>query len=139
MAKKTKLTTAKAVAKVGTTPAAKATVPKSAASRKKRADKTQSQQAMTPADKSKTGNSTKLSKADKPKKVKLVRDCYTMPENDYAKFVELKKKCLKTGVHVKKSELLRAGLITLDKLSVADLLRTVARLEKVKTGRPGKH
>ncbi len=89
--------------------------------------------------KSKSDTVTKPKKDGKPKKVKMVRDSYTMPENDYAKLAELKKTCLKAGVHVKKSELLRAGLTTLAKLPTATLLKTVERLEKIKTGRPGKH
>lgn len=72
-------------------------------------------------------------------KVKMVRDSYTMPENDYARLADLKKKCLKAGVHVKKSELLRAGLIVLAKLPIATLQKTVEQLEKIKTGRPGRH
>jgi methylmalonyl-CoA mutase N-terminal domain/subunit len=88
--------------------------------------------------KSKSDNATKLKKDSKPKKVKMVRDSYTMPENDYAKHAELKKTCLKAGVHVKKSELLRAGLSTLSKLPTATLLKTVEGLVKIKTGRPGK-
>ena len=69
----------------------------------------------------------------------MVRDSYTMPENDYAKLAELKKKCLKAGVPVKKSELLRAGLTVLAKLPTTALLKTVKQVEKIKTGRPGKH
>jgi hypothetical protein len=88
---------------------------------------------------SKSGTAKKPKKQSKPKKIKMVRDSYTMPENDYAKLSELKKTCLKAGVHVKKSELLRAGLTTLAKLSTATLLKTVEGLVKFKTGRPGKH
>lgn len=80
----------------------------------------------------------KLSKKDKPKKVKMVRDSFTMPEGEYAQIAALKKKCLKAGVPVKKSELLRAGLGHLAKLSDAALLKAVARVEKLKTGRPAK-
>jgi len=75
-------------------------------------------------------------KKDKPKKIKMVRDSFTMPENDYAILDELKKKCLKSGVHAKKSELLRAGLICLAKLGNADLMKEVAQVEVIKTGRP---
>jgi hypothetical protein len=87
----------------------------------------------------KSASTAKQKKNGKPKKIKMVRDSYTMPENDYAKLTELKKTCLKAGVHVKKSELLRAGLTTLTKLPTATLLKTVEGLVKIKTGRPGKH
>ncbi len=79
-------------------------------------------------------------KSKKPKKtggkIKVVRDSFTMPQGDYAKIGELKQLCLKTGLHVKKSELLRAGLHALGKLSVAQLKQALSGLEKIKTGRP---
>lgn len=77
-------------------------------------------------------------KEEKPKKIKMVRDSFTMPDNEYAEIGELKKKCLLAGVHVKKSELLRAGLLNLSKLSGVDLISTMAQVEIIKTGRPAK-
>lgn len=71
-------------------------------------------------------------------KKKVVRDSFTMPQNDYAKIAELKQVCLKVGVHVKKSELLRAGLHALGKLSATQLKQTIAQMEQIKTGRPKK-
>ena len=71
-------------------------------------------------------------------KVKVVRDSFTMPQNDYALIAELKEKAINGGVHVKKSELLRAGLRLLAKSNAAQLKRAVAGLEKIKTGRPKK-
>jgi DNA-binding transcriptional regulator YiaG len=72
----------------------------------------------------------KPAKKVKPPKVKMVRDSYSMPESDYAKLIELKKKCISAGVKIKKSELMRAGLLSLYKLSDAALLKEV---EKVAT------
>lgn len=71
-------------------------------------------------------------------KVKVVRDSFTMPQNDYAKIAELKQVCQKAGLQVKKSELLRAGLHALGKLSVVQLKQTIAQMEQIKTGRPKK-
>lgn len=71
-------------------------------------------------------------------KIKVVRDSFTMPQCDYDLIAEIKQKTLKTGLHVKKSELLRAGLRVLAKLSAAQLKQTLASLEKIKTGRPTK-
>ena len=71
-------------------------------------------------------------------KVKVVRDSFTMPQNDYAKIAELKDACLKADMHVKKSELLRAGLHALSKLSAAQLKQTVMQMEQIKMGRPKK-
>ena len=71
-------------------------------------------------------------------KVKVVRDSFTMPQNDYVKISELKQTCQKAGLQVKKSELLRAGLHVLSKLSLAQLKQTIAKIEQIKTGRPKK-
>ena len=49
----------------------------------------------------------KAVKPVKAKKVKLVRDSYAMPENEYAQIGELKKRLEAMSVDVKKSELLR--------------------------------
>jgi len=64
-------------------------------------------------------------KKDKPKKIKMVRNSFSMTEDDYANLIGLKKKCIAAGVHVKKSELLRVGLMGLLKLSNASLLAAV--------------
>jgi len=71
-------------------------------------------------------------------KVKVVRDSFTMPQSDYAKIAALKQVCLRAGLHVKKSELLRAGLHALSKLGTTQLRRAIAQLEQIRTGRPKK-
>lgn len=71
-------------------------------------------------------------------KVKVVRDSFTMPQSDYELIAELKQKALKAGLHVKKSELLRASLQAFSKLSTAQLKSAITGLEKIKTGRPKK-
>ncbi len=84
------------------------------------------------------GKNKKKDKKDAGK-AKVVRDSFTMPQADYELIAVLKQKALKAGLQkVKKSELLRAGLQVLDKLSVAQLKRAMASLEKIKTGRPKK-
>lgn len=82
----------------------------------------------------KTGAIGKARKAEK--KVKVVRDSFTMPQADYAKIAQFKEICLKNGMHVKKSEVLRAGLHALEKLGAAQLKKALAALEPIKTGRP---
>jgi hypothetical protein len=72
-------------------------------------------------------------------KVKVVRDSFTMPQNEYQKIAEIKAICLKTKMHVKKSEVLRAGLKLLGELGAVQLKRSLSGLEKIKTGRPKKH
>ncbi len=71
-------------------------------------------------------------------KVKVVRDSFTMPQNDYALIAELKEKALSSGLHIKKSELLRAGLRLLSNSSAQQFKKLVSGLEKIKTGRPKK-
>ncbi|KJK24738.1 hypothetical protein UB46_08545 [Burkholderiaceae bacterium 16] len=72
------------------------------------------------------------------KKEKVLRDSFTMPKSDYARIDELKQRCLDAGVHIKKSELLRAGLLLLAARSPKQLLAAVSKVEAVKTGRPPK-
>jgi hypothetical protein len=75
---------------------------------------------------------------DKPKKIKLVRDSYTMPEAEYAVLGELKKACLKDGIEVKKSELLRVGVALLKRLDAAGVREVLDALPALKAGRPKK-
>jgi hypothetical protein len=67
---------------------------------------------------------------------KVVRDSFTMPIADYARIGALKERCIGLGVAMKKSELLRAGLAVLDRLPDERLAEVIARVERVKTGRP---
>jgi hypothetical protein len=75
-------------------------------------------------------------KPKKEAKVKVIRDSFTMPQSEYQKIAEIKETCLKAGLHVKKSEVLRAGLKALGSLSDTQLKRALSSLEKIKTGRP---
>ncbi|MFS8979311.1 hypothetical protein PO002_33330 [Cupriavidus necator] len=43
----------------------------------------------------------------------MVRDTFTMPKSDYQTIAQLKVRCLEGGVRIKKSEILRAGLLLL--------------------------
>ena len=69
-------------------------------------------------------------------KVKVIRDSFSFPEQDYLKISELKSTCLTAGIHVKKGEILRAGLHLLTKLNLDELKQAVEQIEKVQTGRP---
>jgi hypothetical protein len=72
----------------------------------------------------------------KPKKQKVVRDSFTMPKPEYEHIARLKLQCITAGIAVKKSELLRAGLMALGRLNSADLVKAISALDTVKTGRP---
>jgi len=91
-----------------------------------------------PAKPAKKNKKDKKTNGKAENKVKVVRDSFTMPQNDYAKIGELKQVLLKAGMHVKKSELLRAGLHALGKLSTLQLKQAMAKMEQIKTGRPKK-
>jgi len=78
-------------------------------------------------------------KLKKEHKVKIVRDSFTMPQSEYQKIAKIKETCLKAGLHVKKSEVLRAGLKALCEKSDAQLKQALKNLEKIRTGRPKKH
>jgi hypothetical protein len=80
----------------------------------------------------------KAGKPAKAKKAKLVRDSFTMPDGEYALIAALKKRCLDAGVPAKKSEILRAAVANLAKLSDASVVAAVRRLDVIKTGRPAK-
>lgn len=80
----------------------------------------------------------KKGKPAKAKKAKLVRDSFTMPDVEHALIATLKKRCLDAGISVKKSEILRAAVANLAKLSDSSVLAAVRRLEVIKTGRPAK-
>jgi len=75
-------------------------------------------------------------KKKKNSKAKVIRDSFSFPEHDYVKISELKKTCLAAGIHVKKGEILRAGLLLLTQLNVTELKKIVEQVEKVQTGRP---
>ncbi len=66
----------------------------------------------------------------------LVRDSFTMPEQEYAVLADVKSACLRAGIDVKKSELLRVGVALLGQLDVATLRAVLAALPQLKTGRP---
>ncbi|SFF86428.1 hypothetical protein SAMN05518865_105237 [Duganella sp. CF458] len=92
--------------------------------------------APTPA--AKPAKAAKVDKPAKQHKEKLVRDSFTMPESEYAVLGQVKKTCLKNGVEVKKSELLRIGVALISRLDMATLKQVLASLPQLKTGRPKK-
>lgn len=75
-------------------------------------------------------------KKSKPQKTKVIRDSFSFPEHDYRKISELKKTCLAAGIHVKKSEILRAGLYLLTQANPEELKKAIEKVDKVPTGRP---
>lgn len=76
--------------------------------------------------------------APTPKAPKLVRDSFTMPQQDFALIATLKQRAIVLQRPVKKSELLRAGLQALQRLPDDALLASLQGLLPIKTGRPKK-
>jgi hypothetical protein len=79
-----------------------------------------------------------VSKADKAKKPKLVRDSFTIPKDEFAVLDALKLRAAKLGRPTKKSEVLRAGVMALAAMGDAAFLSCVTGVPAVKTGRPAK-
>ena len=75
-------------------------------------------------------------RVDAPARPQLVRDSFTMPEQEYAVLGIVKQACLKAGFEVKKSELLRIGVALLGQLDTASLRAVLDSLPQLKTGRP---
>jgi hypothetical protein len=69
---------------------------------------------------------------------RVIRDSFTLPSSDYELISTIRKRCLKAGVSVTKSEVMRAGLHALQELPNQDLLEVFKGLAKIKTGRPTK-
>jgi len=73
---------------------------------------------------------------ERARKPKLVRDSFTMPEQEYAVLGQVKKACIKAGFEIKKSELLRIGVALISQMDLATLQNVLAGLPQLKTGRP---
>lgn len=147
-----KTVTAKAVKKVT---ASKPTSVKSAApATKKRVRKPVKKVStpVSPATKTKAASPAKTASSAKPstqakakpvaelktKKPKLVRDSFTFPKDEYQAIAALKVKALGLKQSVKKSEILRAGLMLISSLNDKAFLAALNKVPALKTGRPAK-
>lgn len=81
---------------------------------------------------------TLIEKPLKPKKIKLVRDSFTIPKPEYLVLDNLKLRAAGLKHPVKKSELLRAGIKALAAMADPHLLDTLKAVPLLKTGRPSK-
>lgn len=70
------------------------------------------------------------------KRTKLVRDSFTIPKAEFAAIDSLKLRAITLGVAVKKSELLRAGLMVLVGLNDTAFKAALNAVPTLKTGRP---
>ncbi len=79
-----------------------------------------------------------IEKPIKAKKIKLVRDSFTIPKPEYLILDNLKLRAADLKHPVKKSELLRAGIKALAAMADAQLLLALKAVPMLKTGRPSK-
>lgn len=79
-----------------------------------------------------------IEKPIKAKKIKLVRDSFTIPKPEYLILDNLKLRAADLKHPVKKSELLRAGIKALAAMTDAQLLFALKAVPMLKTGRPSK-
>lgn len=147
-----KTVTAKAVKKV--TASKPASVKSAAPATKKRVRKPVKKvsTSVSPATKTKAASPVKTALSAKPstqakakpvaepktKKPKLVRDSFTFPKDEYQAIAALKVKALGLKQSVKKSEILRAGLMLISSLNDKAFLAALNKVPALKTGRPAK-
>lgn len=79
-----------------------------------------------------------IEKPLKAKKIKLVRDSFTIPKPEYLILDNLKLRAADLKHPVKKSELLRAGIKALAGMTDSNLLTALKAVPMLKTGRPSK-
>jgi len=94
--------------------------------------------AATAADPAPAVQTLELPKTDKPRKIKVLRDSFTMPKTEYAVLQALKQRALDSGRAARKSEVLRAGVLALAEMGDAAFLSALAAVPAIKTGRPAK-
>ena len=75
--------------------------------------------------------------ADK-RPIKVIRDSFTLPENDHQLIALLQERSLGLRLHSTKGEILRAGLHALAKMDDESFLTYINGVEKLKPGRPKK-
>jgi hypothetical protein len=130
-------TVAKAVTKPTTKPATKAPV---TAAKPEIALKNLDVKVKTEAPKaiSKPAIKTLMEKPIKAKKIKLVRDSFTIPKPEYLILDNLKLRAADLKHPIKKGELLRAGIKALAAMTDSNLLTALKAVPMLKTGRPSK-
>lgn len=72
----------------------------------------------------------------KAPKEKVIRDSFSFPPQEHQQIDDLLSDVLKQGIRSNKSEIMRAGLVALQKLSQEDRYKIIRSLEKPKQGRP---
>ena len=122
---------------------AKSAAAKKPVARKPAAKKAAAAKLPKPAKPAKPGKKPKPAVAEQPAiaevaklRVKLVRDSFTMPRDEFELIAKLKARAVDFKRPAKKSELLRAGLQVLAALPDKQLLDALEALRPLKAGRP---
>lgn len=68
--------------------------------------------------------------------VRVVREAFTLPENEQQQIETIRERALQQAVYATKSEVMRAGLLLVSELDDQQLMQLLERVEKVRTGRP---
>jgi len=92
-------------------------------------DKLRKRTAKSGSEKEMDENAGELSNTARPKKIKRIRDNYSIPESEHKQISVLKKRCLDQGRPAKKSEILRAGILVLAQMDDAELRAVMERIE----------
>jgi hypothetical protein len=79
-----------------------------------------------------------VAKQAKDKKIKMVRDSISIPKTEYQVLDDMKLRAGKLAAHVKKTELIRAGIKLLAAASDSAFLAALRSVPSLKTGRPAK-
>jgi hypothetical protein len=72
-------------------------------------------------------------KTKKSKKIKLTS---SIPETEYAALLKLREKCSDLGIHVKKSELIRAGFQLSNNLSIRRVKTELSKIVDLNVAKP---
>ena len=118
--------------------AAKKAAAKKAVAKKAAASKPAEKSAPVTAPADAPIRSAKPAKEGKAAKVKMVRDSFTMPSDDFVLIERIKARALDWKQPVKKSEVLRAALHALMALNDTRLKAALSSLAPIKKGRPNK-
>jgi hypothetical protein len=122
----------KTVSKASTKAAPKAAAKPAAKSPAKAPTKAVTKKITKPASKA------AVDKPAKEKKIKMVRDSFTIPKLEFVVLEALKLRAAKLSAPVKKTELIRAGIKALAAMPDAAFLSAVRAVPSLKTGRPSK-
>lgn len=78
--------------------------------------------------------SKELSNAVKKQTDLVIRDTFSMPKRDADLITEVRLKCMKAGIDITRSEIVRAGIRHLSQLRSEELCKMIENIEKLKPG-----